>query len=397
MRKFTTQTSIDDWRRETDQHIDGLAVQLREEDEAEAFAHRGGVEEQKAASAAYLSWSERFGLTEESLQRMFEYGVSLSHGSLVKDQEEGFLRWGRVPPGWLPMVDSKMVLAKGSGRLKMCFDEHRMRSEGILRWRKDVALLRLGHPAMNKASKRLQRLLWDDSFSRWSIEISDEITEPRFEVAALRIARNKLREPVLAELDVTVHSFDQGSLVSDGARAACGDRFEGDIPSALLNTIRSSWMETSASVQATMDARTDVWLRDLDDHLEKALTTSLADEQKAYKKRMKELKASTDHNEKNIERIRRELEKWENRSLQLTFEGYRLPEAVAKTEEMKAKLVDAEFKRRQVLVDAQVERLQKERDRVLDKIMPMRFTRKGDPQIWPLGVRVLIPPSEVNR
>jgi len=180
MRKFTTQTSIDEWRRDTDQHIDGLAAQLREEDEAEAFANRGGGEEQKAASAAYLSWSERFGLTEESLQRMFEYGVSLSHGSLVDDQEEGFLRWSTVPPGWLSMVDSKMVLAKGSGRLKMCFDERRMRCDGILRWRKDVALLRLGHPAMTKASKRLQRLLWDESFSRWSLEISDEISEPRF-------------------------------------------------------------------------------------------------------------------------------------------------------------------------------------------------------------------------
>ena len=139
------------------------------------------------------------------------------------------------------------------------------------------------------------------------------------------------------------------------------------------------------------------WINHLDERLERALSASLNDEKKAYDTRMKELKKSTERNQKSIERIRIELERWEYRSLQLTLEGHRLPKAVAKTEEMKAKLVDEEFSRRKVHVDEQIKRLQNEKSRVLDKVTPMRFSRRGEPQVWPLGVRVILPMSEVIR
>ena len=404
MARFTgaTQTSLEEWKRDTNQFIDGLAAQLLDEDDAKSYADRGGIEEQKAASDAHTSWSDRFGLSEASLRRLFEHGVSLSKGSLSADEEDGFLRWNSVPAGWLPMVDSRMVLARGAGRLKMCFDVSRMRGDSQTRWRKDATLLRLGHPAMTKSAKRLQRLLWENTatsdtpFSRWSVEVSDQVTEPCFEVAILRIARNKLREPVLAELDVTTHSFIDGTIVSEGVRANLGQKIEGAIATELQQKIRMAWMKnSSATVQELTQARTANWLEDLDHRLSIALSASLADEKKAYEKRMKELKKSTERNENSIERIRMELERWEERSLQLTLEGYRMPKAVAKTEEMKAKLVDAEFKRRRVHVDEQIERLRKEKSRVLEKVTPNRFTRRGDPQVWPLGVRVILPTSEV--
>ena len=283
----------------------------------------------------------------------------------------------------------------------MCFDESRMRGNGQTRWRTDATLLRLGHPAMTKSAKRLQRLLWENSatsespFSRWSVEVSDQISKPCFEVATLRIARNKLREPVLAELDVTTHSFSDGTMMSDGVRANLGQKIDGTIATALQQKIRIAWLNSSTTVQELTQNRTKNWLEDLDHRLSIALSASLADEKKAYEKRMRELKKSTERNENSIERIRIELERWEERSLQLTLEGYRLPKAVAKTEEMKAKLVDAEFKRRRVHVDEQIERLRKEKSRVLEKVTPMRFTRRGAPQVWPLGVRVILPTSEV--
>ena len=65
-------------------------------------------------------------------------------------------------------------------------------------------------------------------------------------------------------------------------------------------------------------------------------------------------------------------------------------------EEAKAKLADAEFKRRKVMVDAQVERLERDRERVLNHVIPQRFSRRGEAQVWPLGVRVILPTSEVN-
>ena len=73
-----------------------------------------------------------------------------------------------------------------------------------------------------------------------------------------------------------------------------------------------------------------------------------------------------------------------------------MPKAVAKVQEIEARIVDEEFKRRRVQVDQQIERLRKEKTRVLEKVTPNRFTRRGDPQVWPLGVRVILPTSEVG-
>ena len=402
MNKFTSQASLEDWEKNTNQYIDGFAAsQLKDDTDMESLAEKGGIDEQKAASDAHSSWSDYFGLNEESLRRLFEHGVKLSHGSLSPDEREGFLRWDSVPPSWLPMVDSRMVLAKGAGRLKMCFDESRMKEEGQIRWRKDSVLLRLGHPAMTKAAKRLQRLLWEshatsnNPFSRWSVEVSEEVQVPTFEVATLRIARNNLREPILAELDVTRHLSSGEEIESAGSRLKLGKKLEGAISSELIQYIRSNWLRSSILMDQTISSRTNNWVNQLDDRLKRALSATLSEEKKAYDTRMKELKKSTERNEKSIVRIRDQIELWEQRSLQLTLEGHRLPKAVAKTEEMKAKLVDEEFRRRKIHVDEQIERLEKEKSRVLDKVTPMRFSRRGEPQVWPLGVRVLLPKSEV--
>ena len=48
------------------------------------------------------------------------------------------------------------------------------------------------------------------------------------------------------------------------------------------------------------------------------------------------------------------------------------------------------------MVDAQVERLERDRERALNRVIPQRFSRRGEPQVWPLGVRVILPTSEVN-
>ncbi|MDA9829136.1 DISARM system SNF2-like helicase DrmD [Candidatus Poseidoniaceae archaeon] len=402
MNKFTSQSSLEEWKKSTNQYIDGFsASQPKDDINMESLADKGGIVEQQEASAAHSSWSDYFGLNEESLMRLFEHGVKLSHGSLSRDDRDGFLRWNSVPPSWLPMVDSKMVLSKGAGRLKMCFDESRMKEEGQLRWRKDSVLLRLGHPAMTKASKRLQRLLWEsratttNPFSRWSIEVSEEVQVPTFEVATLRIVRNNLREPILAELDITNHKFTGEKIESSGLRMKVGKKLEGSIPEETIQNIRSSWLHSSSPVEQAISEKTKSWINDLDERLKHALSSSLSGEKKAYDTRMKELKKSTERNEKSVSRIRDQIELWERRSLQLTLEGTRLPEAVAKTEEFKAKLVDEEFRRRKIHVDEQIERLEKEKSRVLDKVTPMRFSRRGEPQVWPLGVRVLLPKSEV--
>jgi len=403
MKKFKTEVSEEDWKVQTDSKIDALvAHQNDSQDESMQLADRGGLESQQKAGQSHERWSQEFGLSEQSLRRMFEHGVSASKGELAMDEEEGFFRWKSIPPSWKPMVEGRMVLAKGAGRLKMCFDEQRMRGEGKNRWRKDAALLRLGHPAMTKAAHRLQRLLWESEamttnpFSRWTLEISDEVNEPTVEIATLRIARNQLKESVRAQLHRSVYALETGEHRNSGPSIPLGDRLPGDIPRPLLMNVATMWSASKQNIEASIHGHTQSWLDGLDEQLEAALESALDDEKKAFRRQIRELKKSTERSEQAINKIKFELERWEEKSNQLTLEGYRLPEAVEKTEEAKAKLADAEFKRRKVMVDAQVERLERDRERVLNHVIPQRFSRRGEAQVWPLGVRVILPTSEVN-
>ena len=103
MKKFKTEVSEEDWKVQTDSKIDALVAHQNDtQDESMQLADRGGLESQQKAGQSHERWSQEFGLSEQSLRRMFEHGVSSSKGELAMDDEEGFLRWKSIPPSWKP-------------------------------------------------------------------------------------------------------------------------------------------------------------------------------------------------------------------------------------------------------------------------------------------------------
>ena len=175
-------------------------------------------------------------------------------------------------------------------------------------------------------------------FSRWTLEISDEVNEPTVEIATLRIARNQLKESIRAQLHRSVYALKTGEHQNTGSFIRLGDRLPGDIPRPLLMKVATMWSASKQNIEASIHGHTQSWLDRLDEQLEAALESALDDEKKAFRRQIRELKKSTERSEQAINKIKIELERWQEKSNQLTLEGYRLPEAVEKTEEPKPNL-----------------------------------------------------------
>jgi superfamily II DNA or RNA helicase len=306
-----------------------------------------------------------------------------------------------IPPRWQGVIDDGLRLPARDGGLgaipAIAFDaaafveEHDGRR--VFRPRRDTALLHLGHPLFREALSLFARQRFPGGHeappSRW---IARRGPVPRgvdalVLVTVEELATNDLREPFHQWVRTLRFPVVNKHLGAPLAYVAPGDEgpFEA-ISTKLLDQARDVWELVGVDVRD----RVKVYAKDLT-----ALTkTILASEGKAaastqaktYDKRIHEVRAYV--SAQSVEKLQRERAKLEKQLQQTTlaFDEHRQRDL-----ESRLATADEELVRRRRNADDHIHHLQAERARVVDRLVPKRYTLHGTVQVYPVTVEIRFP------
>ena len=378
---------------ELDQRVAHM-IELAPERADLAEATEAPTEEQTGATAEAVlhATEERLQLHPDRLARLLQVAVELDGGRL--EREGAVYRLARVPPEWARLVDEHLRIRRGAqqGALpRLVFDADyfvdRYGDRQVFRPRADVALIRLGHPLITRAVARLRQRLWqpDALINRWTVAAGD-VESPLVVVGALAQATNELREPLhaeLLELAITAAPPHERTEVPAAPRRPLAD----DDLAAWRDWLADRW----DGLHAAVDEHVAVSRNDLTDRLAALLDDQLDAERDRqrdlYEHRLKEL--SREPREREIEKLRRQVLKAEERRRQLSL----LPEdnaaAAKRVRELQQQLDEKEFERLSGQRERLRQRLEAERARMFEEVLPRRFAL-GRFQLTPVTVELVV-------
>ena len=112
-----------------------------------------------------------------------------------------------------------------------------------------------------------------------------------------------------------------------------------------------------------------------------------ASEEEAFSRRLEEL--DTEKNPKNIERLRKDMQRAEDLAIQRTFYSYLNREHQNKRDELRVALAAAEWERQHSQIVLLKKRLEAERERILERVIPDRYSLSSV-DVWPVAVRFVV-------
>ena len=322
-------------------------------------------------------------------------------------EETGFYRV-RNPdlPGWRDVIDESVRRPAPGGthgpvrRLAFSTDPFvdRLGNLSVFLPRPDALLMHLAHPMMQRALNVLTRRRYpgkNSDVSRWTVRLGrvPDGTEAVVLLSVEELGVNQLRE--------TFHRWVRTLAlpVRDG-------EFEEPLPHAPARTLREA-RESEDVIDGILagdileDLRPQLrrWLRDYRNDLTECFRRRLrADgeaarkrEDERYRERQGEVSALVQRS--TMARLSRELERLKNKKRQgrLFDETERLEEIERSIEER-----EKELKRRRSHYEEIREQLGRERTRILDRLLPARFTLAGEAQVFPVAVEIRLPERSIR-
>ena len=258
----------------------------------------------------------------------------------------------------------------------------------IFRPRYDVLMMHLGHPMMGKAISSLgrRRFPGQNAVSRWTVRLGD------VPAGADALVLLHVEELGVNELRETFHHW-----VRTYRYSVKGDELGQLLPHLAALELRSTGsaspgLQTKAAhlfSELEMDLKEEIkrMHSDLTSRLlqQLALDGELAhtEEDSRYRSRQGEVSALiADNTLKKLERDIAELKR--QKSQGLLFDGQAALEEMDRSIELK----EEERKRRASHYEEVRDQLAKERDRILNRMLPRRYALHGDAQVFPLAVEI---------
>lgn len=340
-------------------------------------------------------------LSPETLQST----LAVALGGSAFDEPDAENRWrlnGGWSPEWQPVMDDSVRLSNRE-LPKVIFDSklflRQVGKRQVFRPEKGVLLVHLGHPLMQFASSLFarRRLSTEDRpASRWTVRSGDvpEGADALVLVSVEEMALNELREAFHLTVRTLAFSVRGGRLT----------RLPHQVPALVLpagQELVPRWTEGNPLLTPARDvwADVDIDLREaLGSHgreLKKAISVALATARKKaevgtkeqFQKRIGEVEKAM------AENTLAKLQKEHDKALLAIEQNPFLPEATKRALEEAARNLDDEITRRRGRYDELLKLLRREQDRVVAKILPGRYTMRGDVQVLPVGVEILLPVS----
>lgn len=339
----------------------------------------------------------------ESGRKALNTAMSINTGRTQLTEPDDLDRFGLIspfPPAWNDTIDDTIRLktaAKGSGPIpKLTFSLEAFRKEingrRIFQPRIDTRLLHLGHPMMRKAIGTITRRRFPGQYavSRWIVrhgsipQNADALLILHLEEMAVNDLRetfhhwiSSVRLPIIdGELGEALEHVPSSELSKSNH---CD---EPDIISKARDVVEECEIDLQRFIKNHQESLTGRLIEQLDTDRE----VVRKEEVERFQSRQGELSAMIQQNtisniEKQIAKIRAEINQ---RSL--LDESYRL-------EQMEKSLVEkqAELERRTHHYDELRDQLTRERERIINKVIPNRFKLSGKAQVFPVALEIWFP------
>ena len=367
---------------------------------------RGAEEKYENAIQTLRATEISLGLSEKNLAGLMKQAVVMEGGELVEIETPGFYRFSKVPPSWEGIVASTLRIKQGKlqGSLpKLVFDPKHLevfvKERPIFRSRDDTVLLRLGHPVMQKALTALKNHLWDISgmkvIKRWTI-VKTELPPGIDAIAHLVctvVVRNSLGEIAHSEIRRIPQKLTRVGIqdINKELWAEISHQPREELTNEELNRWQSIIYDCWLAAREQLEAKLESLQIDLEtsfrSHFSRALKEQKALEIDVFNRRIKELEL--EKNSRTLEKLRNELIRAEEQAAQLTLIEEINQEKMEKVRQLQIALSDAEWERQQSMVQILRKRLEDERERVIERVLPKRLTI-ASVDVRPVAVEIIV-------
>jgi hypothetical protein len=358
-----------------------------------------GDEERRA-----LEWLvDEIDLKPEHLQGVLEVALGMSGGGFSFDgpDDRGRFTIPPVPAQWKTLVDAEVRLRTRTNELgampRVLFDPTKQvimkAGRAVFRPAKDTVLMHLGHPLVRHALLHLSRARFPGteeaaSASRWTVRQGDvpEGADALVLLTVEELAVNDLRE--------TFHQWTR-TLAFPVKKDAVG--------TLLPHLPASKWSSTATTSTEIVQRARDLWGA-IEDDLKDALRTYASSLTNEVDQRLKRDASQEDKDQRGLFKQRQaEIEKQVNRSLkdiQKQMDAYLdevsqddLFKDTGEFTELDRAMRDLEAERQRQNSHHQDMKsfLSQEEARVLNDMLPRRYTLRGEVQVFPVTVEIRFP------
>lgn len=368
---------------------------------ADAIASEAQGEQLKSLAA-------ELDLDAVSLRDMLEVALGIGQGMPRFDapDPDGRVRLRHpLPPSWSRLIDDSLRLPSGRGQTgalpALVFDaSYFIRTIGgrpVYRSARDTALLHLAHPLFQRALATFARSRFEgasDAASRWTLR---RAPVPAGVDALLLLtveerAVNELRESFHHWVHTLVIPIRDGELGEPLPHvAAMSLRDSRQIPSDNdIETAGDLWLDVAGGVKKVIAERAKQLTTTLRAALERDRIAAQQREQERFTSRQGELSSLIQ--QQTLARLEREIE---------TLHRERQQGSLFDNEDRLATLSqslaqkEAEVARRRARYEELRTQLSRERQRVLEILIPNRYRLRGEAQVFPVAVEIRLPESPV--
>lgn len=377
-----------------------------------SYGMHGSNKEYNAAYDSFLQTQTRLGLSEVRLVHLLDEAIKLetsrSDQSFLSQERAGVFRFTSIPAGWKTIIQSSLLLDSESGaQPKMVFSPERVMVEEHGRTMfhpgKDTRLLMLGHPVMQKALSSFTRRMWlpssESKFNKWTVEQGDlpgsieAVYTLHYQIALRnklgeRMDTGILRVPVIVERGkIRFLSSSEQDEISQVYGTSLSPKQLG----SLKDSVISGYLKVKQFAESFRGELTKTLFESNTILWSERLETEVETHRALYSERKNSLDQYKDP--KHIKRLRTELEQAIEKTKQLTFDPEINLENRLRVDDLKA---DLEFQRQYNHVTILKERLEKEEQRVITKVLPRRHSLDEEGvEIMPVAVHILVSSREV--
>jgi len=305
-------------------------------------------------------------------------------------------------PGWKDTIDETIRKCVSQGVLgpvpRLTFSPKPflvpVGERTVFRPRTDTVMLHLGHPLVQRATGRLTRHRFPgpNAVSRWTVTLGDVPagTEALFLLHLEELAVNQLREtfhhwvetvllPVKkGELDVPLHHKPAMTLRD---AQPCRD-------ANLLEKARDLLGDLEPDIQTFVKRHREKLTERLLAQLELDLREALEKEESHFQSRQGEVSALIAEN--TLAKLEKEIARFKEMKRDQLFED----KAFFEDLERRIELKEEELRRRTQHYEEVRQQLARERERVLKRLLPRRYTLQGTAQVFPVAIEVRLPLAE---
>ena len=306
-----------------------------------------------------------------------------------------------LPSRWQAVVDDSLRLRANKGVAGampwLVFDNqhfiHTINGRPVFRPSIDTMLLHLGHPVMRHALASFARLRFPGGQSEFTPPSRWVVTRGQVPAGADALLLLTVEEMAVNELRETFHHWVRtvalpikGGVLGDAVAYAGphGAAQPGVENPGGATEAREIWDDVEDEVRTWINNCRVQLTTTISAELKAAGAEATAFEKEAFERRIREVSAL--QRTASIEKIKREIEEQRTAALQ-----YSLLEDANALAEQKLRGLQDELKRRQGQYGDLQERLVQERDRVVNHVLPARFSLRSSAQVFPVTVEIRLP------